>query len=92
MATRTTRQTVTFRRPFLLTGFESEQPAGDYVVDTEEEFLESISFPAWRRVATTIRLGRNGTTEYLPIDPVELDDARAKDATQSSSNPQKSTP
>lgn len=85
MTTRTTNRTITFRRPFLLSGFESEQPAGAYVVDTEEELLESISFPAWRRVATTIRLQRNGTTEYLRIDPVELDDASAKDAAQSSS-------
>ena len=55
MTTRTTSRTIAFRRPFLLRGFDSERPAGAYVVDTEEELLESLSFPAWTRVATTIR-------------------------------------
>jgi hypothetical protein len=44
MTTRTTSRTIVFRRPFLLRGFDSEQPAGVYVIDTEEKLLESLSF------------------------------------------------
>lgn len=86
MTTRTTSQPITFRRPFFLRAFDSEQPAGTYVVDTEEELIESLSFPAWRRVATTILLKRNGSAEHLRIDPVDLEAACARDAAQTVNN------
>ena len=85
MATRTSSKQVTFRRPFLLSGFDSPQPAGTYTVDTEEELLEilgPLSFPVWKRVATIMRLARGGATEYVPVDPNELNDAMARDAAQ----------
>ena len=80
MASRTSSKQVTFHRPFWLSGFDSPQPAGTYRVDTEEEPLETLSFAAWRRLTTTMPLTRNGATEYIPIDPGELDRALASDA------------
>ena len=56
MPLRTSRRTVTFRRPFALRGLEGVQPAGTYEVETDEELLEQLSFPVWHRTATTIRL------------------------------------
>ena len=47
---------MTFTRPFSLRGTVGPQPAGSYVVETDEELIEGLSFPAYRRVATTIFL------------------------------------
>lgn len=49
MTTRTSKRTVVFRRPFVLGGFDEVLPAGAYNVETDEELLEGISFPAYRR-------------------------------------------
>ncbi len=79
MTTRTTSRTMTFVHPFKLTGMDGEQPAGRYVVETDEELLEGLSFPAYRRVATYLTLPRqvNGvpTSEMIRVDPVELEAA-----------------
>jgi len=95
MATRTTSKEVVFRRPFLLSGFESVQPAGTYTIETEEELIETLSFPAWRRIATVMIVTRGGTTECMPVDPDELHEALMRDSAQpdasastSSSSPQ----
>jgi hypothetical protein len=56
MTIRTSKKTVTFRRPFALGGFDEALPAGAYSVETDEELLEGISFPAYRRILTVIRL------------------------------------
>lgn len=81
---RTSRETVTFSRPFSLRGVEGLQPAGTYTVETDEELLQELSFPAYRRVATTIFLPSqpNSTTsgQIVPIDPLELAAARERDA------------
>ena len=45
MATRTSGKTVTFRHPFKLTGADDLQPAGPYVVETDEEMLPTSSLP-----------------------------------------------
>ena len=82
MATRTSSKQVTFRRPFLLSGFDSIQPAGTYTVDTEEELIDALSFPAWKRVATMMQLTRDGATEYMPVDPDELSEAQTRDEAQ----------
>ena len=84
MTTRTTTRTVTFNRPFVLTSIGEEQPAGDYTVETDEELLEGTSVPAYRRIATLIRLpGRPGSTvleSVVNIDAAELDAALERDA------------
>jgi hypothetical protein len=83
MTIRTSKKTVTFRRPFVLGGFDEVLPAGVYTVETDEELLEGISFPAWRRISTLINLhaepGHPGLTQMLTIDPNELDAALKRD-------------
>ena len=83
MTIRTTKKTVSFRRSYVLGGFDEELPAGDYIVETDEELLEGISFPAYRRVLTLIHLpaksGNPGLTRTLTIDPNELEEALKRD-------------
>jgi len=84
MTIRTRKETVTFRRPFDLASFDRTLPAGDYIVETDEELLEGFSFTAYRRVATLIHLHAlasvPGQTQTLTIDPQEWDAARTLDA------------
>ncbi len=84
MTTRTTRQNVTFRRPFSISGTEGVQPAGTYIVETDEELLEGLSFPAYHRVSTSIILpvrgGGSGSYKVVRIDPAELEGAQRWDA------------
>jgi hypothetical protein len=54
MLTRTHEQTWTFDRPFRLKDVDRELPAGSYRVTTDEELIEGLSFPVYRRVATMI--------------------------------------
>ncbi len=54
MTMRTTTKTVTFRRPFYLKGVDRLLPPEDYRVVTDEELIEGLSFPAYRRVSTVI--------------------------------------
>jgi hypothetical protein len=83
MLSRTRREQIVFARPFALKGWRELQPAGVYAVDTEEELIEGLSFPAYRRVATTItrQAARAGAlTEAIPVDPSDLAAAQAADA------------
>jgi hypothetical protein len=84
MIVRTSRKTVTFTRPFSLSGIDEAQPPGTYVVETDEELLEDLSFPAYRRVATLIWLrsqpGRAIAEQMVAIDPLELEAAQERDA------------
>jgi len=83
MTTRTSKKTVTFRRPFVLGGFDEVLPAGVYIVETDEELLDGISFLAYRRILTLLHLhaksGNPGLTGLLTIDPKELDAALKRD-------------
>jgi hypothetical protein len=83
MTSRTSTTTVIFRRPFELKGVGRMLPAGDYRVATDEELIEGISFPVYRRVSTTIMVPAErslGTIEVVSIDPRDLRAARKKDA------------
>ena len=84
MTTRTSTETVTFQHPFRLSRIDEVQPAGHYIIETEEELLEALSFPAYRRHVTSIHLaGRPHSSELsrvLDIDPAELSAALATDA------------
>jgi hypothetical protein len=81
--TRTSRSTVTFLHPFMLTGLKDEQPAGDYFVETDEEPLEGVSFSAYRRVKVMVHLQKRSShpdvAETVWIEPGELDAALARD-------------
>ena len=83
MKKRTSERTVTFRRPFLLAALDEELPAGDYSVEIEEELVEGISYAAYRRTSTVLRLpaksGPAHLTRALSIDPEELDAALERD-------------
>ncbi|MBI3453854.1 MAG: hypothetical protein HY057_13675 [Rhodospirillales bacterium] len=74
---------MTFGRPFLLDRFDAVLPAGAYSVETDEELLEGISFPAYRRVLTVIHLHPDpdhpGLMQTLTIDPNDLDAALKHD-------------
>lgn len=84
MANRTSEERVTFNRTFLLPSVDEVLPPGTYLIETEEEQIDSLSFVAYRRVATTITvpaLGtKTGSKQVIAIDPSELAVARAKDS------------
>ena len=82
MVTRTRSEQVVFRRPFVLTGLNTLQPPGTYTVDTDEERLDTLTVPAWRRTSTVVQLTREGATEYLTVDPLELHEALMRDGAQ----------
>lgn len=85
MFTRTSRVDVVFRHPFVLKGIEGLQPAGTYTVETEEELIDGLSFPAYRRIWTMITVQANGPgmlTQAVPVDPRDLAAALAADAQQ----------
>jgi hypothetical protein len=86
MTVRTSRKTVTFTRPFSVSGIDEMQLPGTYVVETDEELLPDLSFPAYRRVATLIwlrsRPGHAITEQMVDIDPLELEAAQERDASK----------
>jgi hypothetical protein len=80
---RTREKTWTFGKPFMLRGVDRELPAGSYRVTTDEELIEGLSFPVYRRVATMIFVpaqARRGAIEMVKIDPAELHAALERDA------------
>ena len=81
MTTRTNARIVTFARPFFLKGVDRELPAGDYRVVTDEELIEGLSFPVYRRVSTMIFVPGQSTSsvEMVTIDPQELEAAQERD-------------
>ena len=82
MTTRTRRKFVVFRNPFELKDVGRVLPAGSYEVVTDEELVEGLSFPVYRRVATMIMAPapRGYSTELLNVDPAQLAAAEARDA------------
>jgi hypothetical protein len=84
MLTRTRVDTLTFAKPFSLKGIDRLLPAGDYRVSTDEELIEGLSFPVYRRVATMIfvpaQANRAASTEMFAIDPADLRVAQAQDS------------
>jgi len=84
MTTRTTTKKVTFAHPFLLEGVDRTLPAGEYEVVTDEELVEGLSFPVYRRVSTMIYVPAQSlsasSVEMVTIDPLALQEARDRDA------------
>lgn len=87
LVSRTTSTMVTFRRPFILDGFERVQEPGIYTVDTNEEQIEALSFSAWHRTSTVIRLLYGGMVESISIDPDQLREALMRDGAQQDTDP-----
>ena len=94
MITRTRQKVWKFSKPFRLEGVDHLLPPGDYQVTTDEELIESLSFPVYRRVGTMILVpGRTGcsSVEMFTIDPADLQAAHQSDAPDSTL-PEGSTP
>ncbi len=92
MPDRTTRSTATFRHPFSLRSLDGVQPAGTYLVETDEELILGLSFDAYRRTNTYLYLPSTGVasaaSEIVGVDPVELQAALDTDAaTDEAGNP-----
>lgn len=89
---RITHKTVTFVHPFMLKGFDTVFPAGNYVIDTTEELIEGLSFTAYRRVATELhyrtKTGVPFVEKTFTINPDALESALALDI-PSAGNPQR---
>jgi len=81
MLRRTRDETWTFNKAFALDGVDHLLPPGNYRVVTDEELIEGLSFPAYRRVATMMFVpGPNGSSlEMVTIDPTELQAAYDRD-------------
>jgi hypothetical protein len=83
VTTRSHTRSVVFACPFRLKGVERELPPGDYQVVTDEEMIEALSFPVYRRVATMIfvpaQSHRETSIEMICIDPEDLQAAQDKD-------------
>jgi hypothetical protein len=82
MTMRSRRETVTFRHPFQIRGVDRLLPPGAYEVVTDEEMIEGLSFPAFRRVATMIMVPavQNSAMEMISIGSVDLSDTQRMDA------------
>jgi len=84
MTMRTRRETVTFKHPVRINGIERLLPAGAYEVVTDEEMIEGLSFPSFRRVATMIMVPgappHRHSMEMLAISSIDLADAQHRDA------------
>src|SRR3954471_23507815 len=84
MTTRSRRETITFLHPFRIKGIDRLLPPGAYDVITDEEMIEGLSFPSFRRVGTMIMVPgappRSSTVEMIFIGAVDLADAQRIDA------------
>ncbi len=76
MMTRTTRTSVTFRRPFTLSPLDGLQPAGTYQLEIDDEQIEGLSFRAYRRTAMMLHLPADpapgATRQVVKVDSEEL--------------------
>lgn len=83
MTTRSTKRTVTFSRPFKLGTSDAEFPPGRYFLEIDEDLVDDLSFPVYRRTATMMQLIadplRPGITETALINLPELEAALEKD-------------
>ena len=87
MTTRSRWETVHFKHPFRITGIDRLLPPGAYEVVTDEEMIEGLSFPSFRRVTTMIMVPcavpRQSATEMISIGSIDLADAQRIDASAS---------
>jgi hypothetical protein len=84
MTMRSRRETLSFKHPFRIKGIDRLLSAGDYEVITDEELIEGLSFPSFRRVATMIMVPgappRSSSIEMISISSTDLSDAQRNDA------------
>jgi hypothetical protein len=84
MIMRTQRRFVVFSHPFVLKGIDRLLPPGSYEVVTDEELIEGLSFPVYRRVSTSMIVPAQShhasAVEMQTIDPRDLEAAQQRDA------------
>ena len=84
MTTRSRRETVHFKHPFRIKGIDRLLAPGAYEVITDEEMIEGLSFPCFRRVATMIMVPgeapHGSSVEMISIGSIDLSDAQRIDA------------
>jgi hypothetical protein len=84
MTMRSRRETIHFRHPFNIKGVDRELAPGAYEIVTDEEMIEGLSFPCFRRVATMIMVPaaapHRSSMEMISISSVDLADAQRIDA------------
>jgi hypothetical protein len=84
MTMRSRRETVHFKHPFRIKGIDRQLAPGAYEVITDEEMIEGLSFPCFRRVATLMMIPgappRSSTMEMISISSIDLSDAQREDA------------
>jgi hypothetical protein len=63
-------------------GVDRLLPPADYQVMTDEELIEGLSFPAYRRVSTVMFVPAESgcAVEMVTIDPLNLQAAQEQDA------------
>ena len=83
VTTRSPRESVTFNHPFRIKGIERQLSAGSYDVVTDEELIEGLSFPSFRRIATMITIPgaapHRSSIEMITIDAADLAAAQQAD-------------
>jgi len=86
LTVRTDRTTISFAHSFSLRDLEGVQPAGEYLVETDDEVIEGISRLAHRRVATLLTIPRiadsQSVSQRVSVDQIDLDAALMKDRQQ----------
>jgi len=79
MTTRTRREKLHFKYPFRIEGVDRVLSPGDYEVVTDEEMIEGLSFPSYRRIATMIMVPgappRHSSVEMISVSSADLADA-----------------
>jgi hypothetical protein len=80
MTMRSRRETLTFKHPFRIKGIDRLLSPGAYEVITDEEMIEGLSFPSFRRVATMIMVPgaspHSSSIEMISIGSIDLADAQ----------------
>ena len=82
MTTRSHSKSVLFSHSFELKGIDRILPPGEYRIVTDEELIEELSFPVYRRVSTMIFVPAKppaSSVEMVAIDPQELQAAQERD-------------
>jgi hypothetical protein len=83
MIRRSHSKTVVFSHPFELKGVDRMLPPGNYRVVTDEELIEELSFPVFRRVSTMFFVPAqtyNASIEMIAIEPHHLQGALDRDS------------
>jgi len=81
MTTRSQSKSVVFSHSFELKGVDRILPPGEYRIVTDEELIEELSFPVYRRVSTMMFVPAKSASsvEMVAIDPQELQAAQERD-------------